>query len=201
MPTHTQKSSGDAVSTSAMTISHHGRAALAALALLGATLASPAAAQQPLVREIKLGALVHDVPGLWSGFRLEQGYGVNAEVVLSPSVPFLGGDIRPAIGGTWSTSGDTSKGYFDLRWEIESRSGLFLGLGIGAAVHNGLVDPTDPNRKALGARVLFHFPLEVGIRLDRHNSLSIYFDHISNGYTASPNEGLDTLGVRYGYRF
>lgn len=184
-----------------MTTRRHVRAASLAVALIGAALVAPATAQQPLVREIKLGALVHDVPGLWSGFRLEQGYGVNAEVLFAPSLPFLGGEIRPAIGGTWSTSGDTSKGYFDLRWEIESRSGLFLGLGIGAAVHNGLVDPTDPNRKALGARVLFHFPLEVGIRLDKHNSLSVYFDHMSNGYTAWPNEGLDTLGVRYGYRF
>lgn len=178
-----------------------GRAALAAWALLAAVSAGPAAAQQPLVREIRLGALVHDVPGLWSGFRLEQGYGVNAEVVFAPSLPFLGGHLRPAIGGTWSTSGDTSKGYVDLRWEIESRSGLFLGLGIGAAVHNGLVDPTDPDRKALGSRVLFHIPFEIGIRLDQRNSLSIYFDHVSNGDLGWPNEGLDTLGVRYGYRF
>jgi hypothetical protein len=27
------------------------------------------------------------------------------------------------------------------------------------------------------------------------------FDHISNAYLASPNEGMDTLGVRYGYQF
>jgi hypothetical protein len=29
----------------------------------------------------------------------------------------------------------------------------------------------------------------------------VTFDHISNAELASPNEGLDTLGVRYGYRF
>jgi len=27
------------------------------------------------------------------------------------------------------------------------------------------------------------------------------FDHISNGYLADPNEGLDTFGIRYGYLF
>ena len=44
-------------------------------------------------------------------------------------------------------------------------------------------------------------PLEAGWRFDEHNSLSVYFDHISNGNTADVNEGLDDLGVRYGYRF
>ncbi|MEZ5854286.1 MAG: acyloxyacyl hydrolase [Hyphomicrobiaceae bacterium] len=55
--------------------------------------------------------------------------------------------------------------------------------------------------KPLGSRLLFHFPAELGWRWDGHNSLSIYFEHISNGYTQDYNEGLDAIGVRYGYRF
>jgi hypothetical protein len=55
--------------------------------------------------------------------------------------------------------------------------------------------------KALGSRVLFHIPVEIGLRFDDHNSLSVYFEHTSNGYTQDFNEGLDRLGVRYGYRF
>jgi hypothetical protein len=27
------------------------------------------------------------------------------------------------------------------------------------------------------------------------------FDHVSNAYLASPNEGMDTVGVRYGFQF
>jgi hypothetical protein len=59
----------------------------------------------------------------------------------------------------------------------------------------------DWDRKALGSRVLFHIPVEIGYRLDEHNSLSAYFEHMSNAYTVDPNEGMDRLGVRYGYRF
>ena len=54
---------------------------------------------------------------------------------------------------------------------------------------------------ALGGRVLFHIPLEVGYRWDGHNSVSAYFDHMSNGYTNRFNEGMDRVGIRYGYRF
>jgi lipid A 3-O-deacylase len=55
--------------------------------------------------------------------------------------------------------------------------------------------------QALGSRVLFHIPAEVGYRFDDHNSLSAYFEYMSNAYTVSPNEGMDRLGIRYGYRF
>lgn len=177
-----------------------------AAALLCVMAALPAVAQQaPFVREVKLGLLVHDMPGLWSGFQLERGVGVNGEVILAPALPLFGGHIRPALGGTYALppSGHhaTSKVYVDARWMLEAQSGLFFSLGIGAAIHDGLLDPTEIDRKALGRRILFHFPLELGWRFGGHNSLSVYFDHISNAYTTSSNEGLDTLGVRYGYKF
>jgi hypothetical protein len=109
--------------------------------------------------------------------------------------------VRPAAGASVNTAGDTSRAYIDARWELATPSGIFLGLGLGAAVHDGLLDPTDPGRKALGSRVLFHIPIELGLRLDARNSISVYFEHISNGFLAHSNEGLDSIGVRYGYRF
>jgi lipid A 3-O-deacylase len=178
------------------------------LALAAVLLAGPVQAQSrdPFVREIKFGILAHDIPAIWSGFRLENGIDVNVELILQPSVPFLGGHFRPAVGGTLNLhdSGSvrgTSKAYADIRWMYEATNGWFLGLGIGAALHDGVLDPIDPDRKALGRRVLFHFPLEIGYRYDAHNSIAVYFDHISNAYTKPSNEGLDTLGVRYGYKF
>lgn len=159
------------------------------------------AQQVPLIREYRIGLLAHDVPGLWSGFRLERGMDANVELILSPSVDFLGGSLRPAIGGSVNLSGGTSKAYIDARWMYEAPAGWFVGLGIGAALHDGVLDPTEVDRKALGRRVLFHFPLEVGYRFDGHHSVSLYFDHMSNAYTTTYNEGLDTLGVRYGYKF
>ena len=65
----------------------------------------------------------------------------------------------------------------------------------------GDLNPTSPDHKALGSRVLFHIPLEAGIDLDPHYRVSIYFEHVSNAYLTSPNEGLDNLGLRLGYRF
>jgi len=155
-----------------------------------------------IVQELKIGVLDHDVPDLWSGFRAEPNSAdINVEAIFSPSVSFLGGTISPALGASISTIGATSDGYLDARWQMETGCGIFLGLGVGGAVHNGQLKLEDWDRKALGSRVLFHIPLEIGYRFDEHNSLSAYFEHMSNAYTVSPNEGLDRLGVRYGYRF
>ena len=156
----------------------------------------------PFIDELKIGVLAHDVPDLWSGFQAEPNSAdINIEALLSPSVAFLGGTIRPAIGGSISTVGATSDAYIDARWQYETPTGIFFGLGLGAAVHNGQLQLEDWDRKALGSRVLFHIPAEVGYRFDDHNSLSAYFEHMSNAYTVSPNEGMDRLGIRYGYRF
>lgn len=160
-----------------------------------------ALAQAPLITEVKAGVLWHDVPDLWSGFGLERrSADVNLEVAFL-GLPFLGGTLRPVLGGSISTAGATSHAYLDARWQFELPLGLFLGTGLGVAVHDGKLDPLWDDRKALGSRALFHIPLEVGVRLDKHNSLSIYFEHTSNAGLANYNEGLDRIGVRYGYRF
>lgn len=174
---------------------------LLALAALVA-LEDGAALAQGLIYELKAGVLAHDVDHLWSGFNLERNAAdLNLEITLSPSLPVLWGAIRPAIGGTINTRGDTSNAYIDARWEIEAPSGVFFALGLGAAIHNGHLDVDAEDRKALGSRVLFHIPLELGYRFDAHNSLSIYFEHMSNANIARNNEGMDFLGLRYGYRF
>jgi opacity protein-like surface antigen len=153
------------------------------------------------ISEVKLGALYHDVPGLWSGFSLERpAADVNFEVLLLPWAYTFGGSLRPALGTTVNYNGDTSKAYADLRWEIEAQSGLFFALGMGAAVHDGQLDAANPDRKALGSRVLFHPSAELGYRFDGVNSISIFADHMSNGFTERYNDGMDTLGIRFGHR-
>lgn len=163
-----------------------------------------AGAQEPLVREVKVGFLNHDVDGLWSGFSRESGADINLEIVLGRGVELFGGKVRPALGGSVNTAGDTSKAYVDLRWDWDFKSnvfdGVFIGFGVGAAIHDGELGRTR-GRKALGSRVLFHIPFEVGIRPYEHVTISLYFDHVSNAYLAEENEGMDTLGVRVGYRF
>jgi len=163
-----------------------------------------AAAQQEnanIVHEIKAGILVHDVSNMWSSFSRESGLDANAEVIFSPNLSVLGGEVRPALGASINTAGDTSKVYLDARWEYGADNGLFVAVGLGLAAHNGERYLVRNDKKALGSRILFHIPLEVGYHVDSHHGVSAYFDHVSNAYTQTENEGLDTLGLRYGYRF
>jgi hypothetical protein len=113
----------------------------------------------------------------------------------------MGGTIRPTVGAIVNTEGHTSRAYLDARWEHQTPSGIFFGLGLGGAVHDGLLDPTNPDKKALGSRMLFHVPIEIGLRLDDRRSISVYFEHMSNAFLADSNEGLDSIGMRYGYKF
>jgi hypothetical protein len=153
------------------------------------------------VSEIRIGALEHDTPGLWAGFSVERATAdLNVEVHFAPLARTFGGYLRPAIGTTVNFNGDTSKAYADLRWEIETPSRFFFAIGMGAAFHDGNLGGQDPSRKALGSYVLFHPSAEIGYRLDEVNSISIFADHMSNGFSRFDNEGMDTVGIRYGRR-
>src|SRR5262245_31428282 len=170
--------------------------------MMGLVVSGEARAQSaPSALEFRGGVLAHDVPDLWAGFNLENGVDINAELLFGQGWAVLGGKLRPALGASVNTEGYTSRAYLDARWEVELQHSFFLGIGLGAAVHDGVLGPTEPDRKALGSRVLFHIPLELGLRLDAHNSVSVYFEHTSNANLARYNEGLDAIGVRWGYRF
>ena len=70
------------------------------------------------------------------------------------------------------------------------------------AAHNGETDEGSGARmNQLGSPVLFRLAFEAGFTIGRSHAVSVLFDHISNAYLADPNEGLDTVGIRYGYRF
>ena len=165
-------------------------------------LLSSAALAGGWIRELRGGALAHDVDGLWSGTRAESGVDWNAEVVLwRAGLGLRWGTLHPNLGVSVNDRGDTSKLYAGVLWDLEAPFGMFLNLGVGAAIHDGRRDTSDDDRKQLGSRVLFRIPIELGYSITEHHRLMVTFDHVSNADLASPNEGLDTLGVRYGYRF
>src|SRR5436189_2651868 len=93
------------------------------LGMLCASIALPAAADEPaagggLIYELKIGAQVHDVPYMWSGFHVERyAADLNLEAMFSPSITFWGGALRPALGATINFNGDTSKAYLVSRWQ------------------------------------------------------------------------------------
>jgi hypothetical protein len=183
---------------------------MTALMLLCACLAAPVSGTEPMpdkngagwFQEIRLGVLAHDVDHLWSGSRKEGGVDLNAEIIFGrPGFSLLSGSIKPNLGLSVNTQGDTSSLYGGILWEWETKSGIFFDLGLGAAVHNGKLETNNEDKKSLGSRVLFRIPIELGYSITAHHRISILFVHMSNGYLADPNQGLDELGLRYGYRF
>ena len=157
--------------------------------------------KQKWLSAIRVGLLAHDV-SIWSLSRKEGGGDFNTEFIfIWPNYSLSGGKIRSNLGGSLNNRGDTSKIYSGFLWEYISQSGLFFNSGIGIAVHNGELETDNDDKKELGSRILFRIPIEIGLLFSQHHGLSIMFDHVSNAYLAEPNHGLDTLGIRYTYRF
>jgi lipid A 3-O-deacylase len=175
--------------------------ACAVLFALGAAAAAPAAAETPkLVSEVRLGLLGHDV-GPFSS-RKEEGADINVELLLN-DLGWLGErfSLRPHVGGSLSTAGDTSQAYFGLTAGAPIGRRLFLEFSFGGTAHNGNKNENEIGHKDLGCRVLFRESLSGGINLGERSTLSVMLDHISNANLCDKNEGLESVGVRYGYRF
>lgn len=173
-----------------------------ASALQAQTASSDALPHPGWLYGVRFGLLAHDLGGLWSNTRAEGGVDWNAEVVFNrPSFTLGGGQLLPNLGASINSRSDTSKIYAGFVWEFQFDNGFFFNFGTGLAVHNGQLESRDPNKKQLGSRVLFREPIEFGFAIDKQQRISIMFDHISNADLAQPNEGLDTLGVRYGFQF
>ncbi len=153
------------------------------------------------IDEIRLGLLYHDL-GTWGGSDREEGIDVNTELIFSPFVAVLGGTLRPNLGFSVNDSGGTSKLYGGGVWQYQWNNNYFVDVGLGITVHNGETDNDAlPDKNQLGSPILFRLSFETGRVFKQHHLISIMFDHVSNAYLADPNEGLDTLGIRYGYRF
>jgi lipid A 3-O-deacylase len=164
--------------------------------------AVPAPAQPAnLFSEIRVGLQAHDVP-IFST-RIESGVDINGEILFtSPHVLHFLGNPRPHFGFSANTGGGMSQVYAGLSWEFRLWSGLFAGFSLGGALHTGpLHDSFPQTEKAFGSRGLFRESIEFGWSFDEHNRISLMIDHISNAGLASPNPGMETVGVRYGYRF
>ena len=157
--------------------------------------------KQRWLSDLRVGILAHDVP-IWSRSREEGGVDFNTEFIfIWPNYSLSAGIVRSNLGISINNQGDTSKIYSGFLWEYIWQSGLFLNLGLGLAVHDGELETNEDDKKELGSRILFRLPIEIGLLFTEHHGLSIMFDHVSNAYLAEPNDGLDTIGIRYIYRF
>lgn len=181
--------------------------AAAGLIMGGAAALSPGIAQADdlplggILAGFSGGVLAHGVEIVSRAGYEQRGVTFNGEIDFVPVFHVLDGSIHPEIGASVTTNNATSYAYADMKYEILEPSGLFFGAGLGLAVHDGYLAATSPYHNGLGSRVLFHIPLEAGVAFADHYRVSIYFEHVSNAYLTSPNEGLDNIGVRFGYRF
>ncbi len=166
-----------------------------------------------IISEVRGGILKHSVT--LGDTAKEKGVDGNIEVLFnSPDLFDFMWSPRPHIGASFNASDDdTDQVYAGLTWEWEPGASVFLDFSFGFSLHNGnlsnnngtmgaVANPDESRRREFGCRVLFRESLEGGYRITQNHSLSVMWDHISNGGLCSDeNEGMDNVGLRYGYRF
>ena len=150
--------------------------------------------------EVRGGLLVHD-EGPFSRNK-EDGIDTNFEVLFkSPSILDTVYSPRPHLGATLNSAGNTSQAYLGLTWDWDFYRDYFLNFSLGGAIHSGEKVTDDPKTKSLGCSVLFRESLDLGYKVSGPHSVMLHLDHISNAKLCSTNEGLETFGLRYGYKF
>jgi lipid A 3-O-deacylase len=158
------------------------------------------------ITEVLVGVVDHDTGVINTD--TEGGVDLTAELRFKP----LGGAFfeflrspRPHLGFNLNDSGNTSALYTGLTWAWPFGNRYFLGVALGGAVHNGTLETNNREKRRndneLGCRVLFREAVELGFTFLKRHALSIRFDHLSNANLCDENEGLDTVGLVYGYRF
>ena len=153
-----------------------------------------------IISELRLGVLKHDFGPFTSSE--EDGIDVNFEILFaSPGFLEFAWSPRPHLGATINTDGDTNQVYFGLSWELDVWRDLFVGFSFGGSVHDGETETFRTDKKELGCRLLFRESVEIGYRFAGRHAVSAFLEHVSNANICDRNEGLENLGVRYGYRF
>ncbi len=155
-----------------------------------------------ILSEIRVGALGHD-QGPFSSNKED---GVDGQIELrfvSPDFLDLIWAPYPHIGADINSSGNTSSVWLGLVWEKPVWKKMFVGWSMGGAYHDGVTTQGTGalDEKELGCNPLFRLSINAGWRFGEHHSLDLILDHISNAKLCDTNEGLENVGVRYGYRF
>ncbi len=151
---------------------------------------------------IRGGILAHDI-NLFAHSE-ENGIDLNLELLFtSPDWLEWLCKPHPHLGVAIHDQSDTHQIYSGLTWEKLFINNIFINLGLGLSLHSGNLKCShhNCNEKKMGNSLLFREALEVGYQLHRHHSLSLLFFHISNAGLSSENDGMNHLGIRYGYSF
>ncbi len=113
-----------------------------------------------------------------------------------------------------NVAGDTSFGGFGLEWHWEFAENWAFEPGLGYIVHDG--ETLNPYANGtpeaatfaaehvqLGSRDLFRTSIGVSHDFAGPWEAEVFFEHLSHGQILGEgrNQGLDQLGVRFGYKF
>ena len=154
------------------------------------------------VFEIRAGILLHD-RALFHD-RKERGEDLNFEALLPPPAWKVFKAIwspRPHVGVNVNDHGDTSQVYGGFTWEWRPFRNAFVDGSLGLSLHDGDLSPGRRGLEGLGLRVLFRESLDVGYRFGGRHGFSLHVEHVSNAGLAPENQGISSMGARYGYRY
>lgn len=152
--------------------------------------------------EVRAGGAIYDFGPFTT--RSFDGGVVNGEV-LAPSPGFLRGigAPRPYIGTDLAISDEPIHAFYGgLNWEIYVSRKVYFGFSAGGAVVTPSAETNDiGEEKDLGSSVLFHLQASAGVDLTENMTAQVYLNHFSNAQLGDSNDGLESVGVRLGFRF
>jgi lipid A 3-O-deacylase len=152
--------------------------------------------------EARLGGALYDTGLLTRPVRIS-GAAINGEFLFaSPHILDLIGSPRPYFGVDVGIAANPIHFvYAGLTWDYHFTSRFYISGSVGGAIHTAANFVNPPTQRALGSRMLFHVGAAVGYDFTPNLTGQIYTNHFSNAGLASPNEGHDSSGIRFGYRF
>ncbi len=152
--------------------------------------------------EVRGGILYHDLMNRESGIDLNVEYlsRFAAFDLFIPGVKWRA-SIRPHVGATLNTAGDTSFVYGGYSLTVDLTERLFVEGSFGGMAHNGVHVSLDKSRLSLGCNVMFREAVSFGVRVTDHLNVSALLEHGSNAGQCEANNGLTNAGVRLGYTF
>jgi len=190
---------------------------LTSAAILAATLYSTAATAQ--IAEVRVGLTEFDERSLDLGiavqFADENSVAINGEILFEePEFLKWALSPQPYIGGTLNLEGKTSYGGAGLLWRQNFGEKFYGDLAVGLVAHTGTNDiqretgqsffdilPRFRNEIEFGKTVLFREQVALGYNVNDNWSGEVFYEHISNAWTAPDNDGADSLGFRVVRKF
>ena len=150
--------------------------------------------------EARIGAGAFNTRALSDKTGTPEGVVVHGEIVApSPdSLRFIGSP-RPYLGVEGAFSHEPIHVFYGgLTWQAYFTERFYYGFSLGGAV---VSDTQVIGDRSLGSNVLFNLQWNAGFDITPKQGVQFFVNHFSNANLADKNDGLDTTGGRFIYRF